>query len=424
MNWQEAELEAKAMDIDDTLSKFRDDFSFPVQQNGFECTYLCGNSLGLMPNSSKERIQEELTAWQELAIGGHFRDVSPWKSYQESVSSSLARLVGAKVQEVVAMNALTVNLHLLLVSFFKPSKKRFKILIEESTFPSDRYALMSQLLFHGLDPQNALIEVSSCGDDLVIGDEALIEAIERAGESLSLVLLPGIQYLSGERFHLEKISKAAHRVGAIVGFDLAHAVGNVPLSLHDDQVDFAVWCHYKYVNAGPGAVGGAFIHEKHLANPSLNRFNGWWGNELSTRFLMEKRFRPYKSADAWQISNSPIFSMASLRGALELFDKTSIKELREKGDRMTAFCEKLLLKYLAHKVAIVSPSDLAKRGNQLSLNIQGNGQQMVAALKAKNIIVDFREPNIIRFACAPFYNRFQEVVCFVKALHDEALSAT
>lgn len=267
MGWSKFEQKARRLDEQDELASFRDDFIFPDPKNGKPCTYLCGNSLGLMPKAAKDALNKELEAWQSLAIGGHFREENPWKNYQQTVRPTLARLVGAKEEEVVAMNALTINLHLLMVSFFKPSHRRYKILIEESVFPSDRYAIESQLVFHGLDPKKSLIEIKLIEGDLVFGDEPFLEAIDKAGESLALVLLPGVQYLSGERFNIKAITKAAHKVGAKVGFDLAHAIGNVPLTLHEDEVDFAIWCHYKYLNAGPGAVGGGFYSSAALVEP-------------------------------------------------------------------------------------------------------------------------------------------------------------
>lgn len=410
---------ARALDAADPLSRFRDRFFIP-QHGGEDCVYLTGNSLGLQPRGAADALQVELDSWREHGVEGHFRGVHPWAEYHERFGRGLAHLTGAKEEEVVAMNALTTNLHLLLVSFYRPQGKRRKILAEAKAFPSDRYALVSQIRFHNLDPATDLIEVAPRPGEHTLRTEDVVAAIAEAGDELALVMMGGVNYYTGQRLDMPAIAEAAHGVGALCGFDLAHAMGNVPMALHDWGVDFACWCSYKYLNSGPGAVSGIFVHERHLGLADIPRFEGWWGHDKARRFLMEPDFQPIPTAEAWQLSNAPVLNMAVHAVALALFLEAGIGALRERGDRLTAYLE-AAIHDIAHRTGaeleIITPADPAQRGCQISLLAHGFGKQLFDDLSAAGVVADWREPNAIRMAPVPLYNSFSDLARFHAILH-------
>lgn len=409
---------AEELDRRDALGGFRERFHIPSHSGG-ESVYLCGHSLGLQPRSAARYLEEELEAWQQLAVEAHFRGRRPWKDYHERFAAPLAALAGAREDEVVCMNGLTVNLHLLMVSFFRPTPRRYKLLIERSAFPSDRYAAMSQLRFHGLDPAESLIEVAPREGEDVLRDEDVIEAIRAAGDSLALLLLPGVQYRSGEVLDIAGLTAEAQGVGALAGWDLAHAIGNLPLALHDWGVDFAAWCSYKYLNGGPGAVAGAFVHVRHGRNPALPRFAGWWGHDKLERFRMDPEFAAIPGAEGWQLSNPPVLGMAALLASLELFTEAGMTSLRVKSLALTGLLERRLREKLCDRVEVLTPSSVARRGCQFSLRLRDGatiGRQVFARLGEAGIVCDWREPDVIRVAPVPLYNRFADVERFVEAL--------
>lgn len=400
---------ARALDAADTLAPFRNHFALPRNAAREPLIYFCGHSLGLAPLSARQRVEEELEDWEQLGVEGHHRSRRPWIEYAERLQPALARLVGAQPSEVVAMNSLSINLHLLLASFFRPEGRRRCILIEGGAFPSDRHAVASQLGWHGIDAADALIEVGSDATGLV--DEArLEELLARRGEEIALVLWPGVQYLTGQAFDLARICRAAHAVGARCGFDLAHAIGNLPLALHDCGADFAVWCSYKYLNAGPGAVGGAFVHARHQ-RAGLPGLAGWWGHDPATRFRMGPEFRPAAGAAGWQVSNPPILSTAPLLASLPLFEAAGMAALRAKSGAMTD----LLLEGLeacGRNITSITPPEAARRGCQLSLRVRAGreaGRRLFDSLTAQGVVADWREPDILRLAPVPLYNTFGEV---------------
>jgi len=381
--------------------------------------YLCGHSLGLQTKSTAEHVAQELIDWQRLAVLGHHAAERPWISYHQRATAALAALAGAGETEVVAMNSLTVNLHLMMVSFFRPGGQRNRVLIEKSAFPSDRYAIVSQLEFHGLNAAEHLIEVAPREGERCLRTEDLIACLEREGPRLALVLLPGVQYLTGQALDLAPLIAAARDSGANVGLDLAHAVGNIPLHLHDWDADFAVWCSYKYLNAGPGAVGGCFVHERHGERPDLPRFAGWWGHPEATRFEMGPQFTPMVGAQGWQISNPPILSSAPLLASLDVFQRAGMARLREKSIALTGFLQSLIENLLPRAVQIITPGEASERGCQLSLRLVLPGPQARRCherLIAAGVIGDWREPDILRFAPAPLYNSYHDVFLAVEAL--------
>jgi len=403
--------EAIERDLADPLAGFRSRFHLPTGASGEPLVYLCGHSLGLMPIDAVRDVNSVLRDWATLGVQGHFAGEHPWLTYHEAFAAPLARLLGAQPSEVVAMNTLTVNLHLLLAGFYTPSKSRYRILIEKDAFPSDRYAVRSILARHGHDSPEALIEVAPDQSTGHWHTGAVIAAIEAAGGSLALVLLPGVQYLNGQALDIPTITAAAHRVGAAVGFDLAHAVGNVPLSLHDDGPDFAVWCHYKYLCAGPGAVGGAFIHDRHADRPPPH-LAGWWGHELSSRFAMPQVFQESRGADGWQLSNPPILSLAPLRAALEVYESAGFERIRKKSLALTQFARRLIAERCGAHVSIITPDDPSAHGSQLSLRVHGGsspGRRVHERLHRAGIITDWREPDVMRLAPIPLYTRFADV---------------
>lgn len=409
---------AQKLDGADPLHAMRHQFHIPRHQ-GHDEIYLCGNSLGLQPKRTADYVDELLKDWQQLGVKGHFAAKHSWLPYHEFLTDASATLVGALPQEVVCMNSLTANLHFLMVSFFRPTKDRFKILIEDHAFPSDHYAVESQLRFHGLDPKEALVLAKPRAGEDCLRQEDLVELIKREGKQLALVLLPGVQYYTGEVLDMAAIAEAGHRVGATVGFDLAHAVGNIVLNLHDWNVDFAAWCSYKYLNSGPGSVAGAFVHEKHLGK-DLPRFHGWWGQNKSIRFQMGPEFDAIPTAEAWQLSNPPILSLAAVRASLDTFiDAGGMHPLRKKSLELTGYLRWLLEQELGDSIHVLTPFEPRRHGAQLSLTVKLHGQtakQVQQRLEEQGVTCDFREPNVMRAAPAPLYNSFEDVWRFVQIL--------
>ncbi|MBO9766626.1 MULTISPECIES: kynureninase [Xanthomonas] len=406
---------AAALDAADPLRNLRDAFVFPQHGDGDQ-TYFVGNSLGLQPRAARAMVEEVLDQWGALAVEGHFTGPTQWLTYHQLVRDGLARVVGAQPGEVVAMNTLSVNLHLMMASFYRPTAERGAILIEAGAFPSDRHAVESQLRLHGLDPATHLIEVDADEPNGTVSMTAIAEAIAQHGPRLALVLWPGIQYRTGQAFDLAETVRLARAQGAAVGFDLAHAVGNLPLTLHDDGVDFAVWCHYKYLNAGPGAVGGCFVHARH-AKSDLPRMAGWWGHEQQTRFRMDPQFVPSPGAEGWQLSNPPVLALAPLRASLAVFDQAGMAALRTKSEQLTGHLEQLIHARVPQVLQIVTPAEPARRGCQLSLRVAGGraqGRALFEHLHAAGVLGDWREPDVIRIAPVPLYNRFSDLHTFVE----------
>jgi kynureninase len=419
-----AAAEAASLDRADELASFRDRFRLPLAPDGRPAVYLCGNSLGPMPADAEARVLETLERWRTLAVRGHHAEPGAWMHYHEQFAAPLGRLVGAAPGEVVAMNTLTVNLNLLLVSFYRPTATRHKILIEHGAFPSDRYAVLSQLQFHGRSAESSLVEVAPRPGEDLLRTEDLVAAIERERDALALVLLPGVQYRTGQVLDVAALTRAGRDAGAVVGWDLAHSIGNVPVGLHDAGADFAVWCHYKYLCAGPGAAAGAFVHERHAHDRARPRFAGWWGHDAATRFAMGPDFVPMPGAEGWQQSNPPVLALAPLIAALALFVAAGLPRLRAKSLALTAFARRQLEARLAGRVEIVTPAAAAERGCQLSLRIRAGaaaGRTVFDRLMAAGVVGDWREPDVIRLAPAPLFNRFAEVEQAVAAL-DAALA--
>jgi kynureninase len=384
---------------------YRDRFHIPKGPDGTETAYLCGHSLGLQPKSLRQYIALELEDWELLGVEGHFRARHPWVEYGKLLAEQTARLVGAKPIEVVTMNSLTVNLHLMMVSFYRPTPGRHKIVIEENAFPSDQYAVKSQIRFHGYDPQQSLVAVA--------GEEELEELLHREGESVALVMMGGINYCSGRAFDLARVAQTAHAAGCRVGFDLAHAAGNLAVKLHDSGADFAVWCTYKYLNGGPGSIAGCFVHERHAHDESLPRFTGWWGHDLETRFRMGPEFHAAPGAQGWQISNPPLLALAALRASLDLFDEAGMEALRARSVELTGYLESQLDKRADGGFSIVTPRDPERRGAQLSIRVAGSVRAVWERLAAAGVVCDWREPDILRVAPAPLYNTTEDIDRFV-----------
>lgn len=413
---------AAERDADDALRDLRAQFHIP-RHDGEEMAYFCGNSLGLQPKGARAYVDEVMDKWARDAVEGHFREPAPWMPYHELVRDGLAEVVGAQPAEVVAMNSLTANLHLMMVSFFRPDAQRNAILMEAGAFPSDRHAMASQLEFHGLSPERCLIELEPDREDGTFSMDAIERAIAEHGHRLALILWPGVQYRTGQAFDLSEIARLGHAAGAVVGFDLAHAVGNLPLRLHDSGADFAVWCHYKYMNSGPGAVAGCFVHARH-AHSDRPRFAGWWGHDRATRFKMGPEFVPTPGADGWQLSNPPILGLAPLRASLDVFARVGMPALRAKSERLTGALEDLIRERLAETLRIVTPSAPTQRGCQLSLRVlQGRGlsgrdagRSLFEFLAARGVLGDWREPDTIRISPAPLYNTYADVLRFVRCV--------
>lgn len=420
-----AHLEAERLDASDPLASFRARFHLPRRPDGAEAVYLCGNSLGLMPKGARARVEDELDDWARLAVDGHFRGRTPWYGYHEVFRESGARLVGGLPGEVVMMNGLTANLHLMMATFYRPTPSRHKILVEADGFPSDSYAVESQIRWHGLDPARSRIVVAPRPGEHLLRTEDIEARIDAEGDAIALVLLSGVHFLTGQRFDLDRVAVAARRRGCRVGFDLAHAVGNVPLRLHDWDVDFAVWCSYKYLNAGPGAIGGCFVHERHGHDASLPRLAGWWGNDPATRFRMhlEGAFVPYRGAEGWQLSNPPILAMAPLRESLALFDEAGMDRLRAKSVALTGFLERCLDAIPGGRFEILTPRDPDARGCQLSIEVRARAREVFRTLEDQGFVGDFREPDVIRVAPVPLYNTFSEAARFAEAMGRALASA-
>ncbi len=410
---------AQSLDANDPLKKFRSQFLFP-KVNGKEVIYLTGNSLGLLPKSARQYVEQEFVDWENYGVEAHFDAKNPWFYYHHFHREALAKIVGAKKEEVVAMGSLTANLHLLLVSFYQPTKERYKIMMEANAFPSDQYAIETQVRFHGYNPSDAIIEIKPREGEYTLRTEDILKAIDENKDELATIIFGGVNYLSGQLYDIKEITEAGHRASAFVGFDLAHAAGNVPVKLHDCNVDFACWCTYKYLNSGAGGVGGIFIHEKHANNFSLPRFAGWWGNEEATRFEMKKGFVPQPGAAGWQVSNAPVFNMAIHRASLELFEEAGIENLRKKSELLTGFLEFIIEEYNAKNplraLKIITPKNAEERGCQLSLMTTNGGKEIFNQLTAAGILCDWREPNpadggagVIRMAPVPIYNSFEDV---------------
>jgi kynureninase len=409
---------ALELDRADPQASYRQRFYIP-QHQGKDEIYLCGNSLGLQPRDTQRLVQEELEDWRRLGVKGHFDGRRPWMPYHEQFTEPTARLVGAKPVEVVNMNSLTVNLHLMMTSFYRPTQGRHKLLVERGAFPSDRYAVEAQVRLHGFDPDQSLIELSSGRGDPYIPVEEIEALLEADGREIALVLLPGVQYYSGQAFDLKRIATAAHKAGCRVGFDLAHAVGNLPLRLHDSGADFAVWCNYKYMNAGPGAVAGCFVHERHAKAFDLPRLAGWWGHDKSSRFRMGPEFAPMEGAEGWQLSNPPVLGLAPLLASLDIFDEVGMPALRDKSLKLTAYLESLLKEKLAEHIDILTTPDPTQRGCQLSLRLHKGrdaARQVFEQLEEAGVTSDWREPDVIRVAPVPLYNSYMDVYRFVDIL--------
>ena len=410
---------ASALDAADPLRHFRDEFHLPLH-DGAPQAYFVGNSLGLQPKGARAHVEEVLDKWAREAVEGHFTGSAQWMPYHELVRDPLARVVGAQPSEVVAMNSLTANLHFMLVSFYRPTRERPVLLMEAGAFPSDRYALESQVRFHGFDPAEALVEVAPDNADGTFSMAAIERAIAEHGPRLATIVWPGVQYRTGQAFDLREIARLGHAAGAVVGFDLAHGVGNLPLQLHDADADFAVWCHYKYMNAGPGAVAGCFVHERH-ARTDRPRFAGWWGNDASVRFKMGPQFSPTPGADGWQLSNPPILGLAPLRASLEQFDRATLPALRAKSEQLTGYLEQLIDTGLRDVLQVATPRDPVQRGCQLSIRVIGGrerGRELFDFLAARGVLGDWREPDVIRISPVPLYNRFADVLRFARTVKE------
>jgi kynureninase len=419
---------AQQLDKQDPISHMRDEFYIPKQDNGEDEIYLCGNSLGLQPKRTAQYLNYELSQWQKLGVKGHFSGDYPWMPYHEFLAEGSANLVGAKPSEVVCMNSLTANLHFMMVSFYQPKGSRNKILIEEHAFPSDHYAVESQIKFHGLNPNESMLLAKPRNGEDTLRTEDIINIIETQGDDIALVLLPGVQYYTGEVFDMQAITQAAHVKGCKVGFDLAHAAGNVTMQLNQWGVDFAAWCSYKYLNSGPGSVAGCFVHEKHHSNKDLPRFAGWWGHDKETRFEMENTFIPMQSTEAWQLSNPPILSLAAIRASLDTVKQAGgIEVLRNKSIQLTTYMRDCLEQELTDKIDIITPKSSKHSGAQLSIIVNGgnnnniDGKSVFDSIEAKGITCDFRHPNVIRVAPVPLYNSYTDAFKFVTLLK-EALS--
>jgi len=406
---------AQARDATDPLREFRNEFLIPPHEGG-DSYYFCGNSLGLQPRAAREAVNAELNYWGQLGVEGHFKGRLPWMDYHEFVRDHLAELVGAQADEVVAMNTLGVNLHLMMVSFYRPTPDRHAILVEAGAFPTDRYAVESQIRYHGFSPNLSLIELEGDEPNGTISMGAIERVLAEHGSRIALVLLPGVQYRTGQAFDLKTITELAHKQGCQVGFDLAHAVGNLPLQLHDSGADFAIWCSYKYLNSGPGAVGGAFVHARH-ARATLPRFAGWWGHDKTTRFQMGPEFVPTPGADGWQLSNPPILALAPMRVSLEIFHRAGMQRLREKSLQLTGYLEWLVQTQLPDVLEVVTPKEAERRGSQLSIRVLGGraqGRALFEYLIEHGVIGDWREPDVIRISPVPLYNRFADCLAFAR----------
>ena len=414
MNYKNTEEFAKSLDVDDELKDYRNKFYIPVQKNGEEHVYMCGNSLGLQPKRTKEYLNQELEDWATFGVEGHFNAKNPWMPYHEFLTESYSKIVGAKSSEVVAMNTLTVNLHLMMVTFYRPTEKRYKIIIEGDAFPYDIYAVESQIKNHGFNSETSLIKLTPRDGEVAIRTEDIAQIIERDGDEIALILLGGVNYYTGQVFDFEKITKLGQEKEIKVGFDLAHAAGNIKLELHKLGVDFAVWCSYKYLNSGPGSVATAFVHEKHH-HSNLPRFAGWWGHNKEDRFEMPDEFNAIKSAEGWQLSNPPILSLAAIRAALSIFDEVGMDKLVAKSRKLTDYLLFLLNTIETDRIEIITPEE---RGCQISIRVKNGNKELFDIITEKGVVADWREPDVIRIAPVPLYNSFEDVFKFYAILKE------
>lgn len=407
---------AKELDQLDPLADFRNQFHIPKNQDGTEQIYLCGNSLGLQPKKTKEYLQEELNDWANLGVEGHTEAKHPWMPYHEFLTEKMAKIVGAKPTEVVMMNTLSVNLHLMMVSFYRPTTKKYKIVIESDAFPSDKYAVESQLKLHDIDPKDGLVLWKPREGEELCRFEDLEKIMQEQGDEVALLMIGTTNYYTGQSFPIKKITQLGHQYNCKVGFDLAHGAGNIQPQLHESGADFAVWCSYKYLNSGPGSVGGCFVHEKHANDANLKRFAGWWGHNKSTRFNMRHEFDPIPGAEGWQLSNPPILSMAAIRASLDIFDEAGFDNIREKAIKLTGFLEYLLLEIKDERIEMITPTNPQERGSQISIKLKGATKQLFDDLMKAGVISDWREPNVIRLAPISLYNSYQDVYQMVQIL--------
>lgn len=416
MNYQNQLSFAKELDKNDNLSELRNRFHIPKDKNGKEWLYFTGNSLGLQPKSTKEYINQELEDWSNLGVEGHFEAKNPWMNYHELLTNKMAKIVGAKPIEVVVMNTLTTNLHLLMVSFYQPTKKKFKIVIESDAFPSDRYAVESQLRFHGFNPEEGLIEWKPRDDEELLNIEDLEKILEENGDEIALLLIGGVNYYTGQYLDIKRIVDIGHSKMCMVGIDLAHGAGNIEPDLHNSGVDFAAWCTYKYLNSGPGSLSGLFVHEKHSQKRNLPRFAGWWNHNKETRFNMRQPFDVMPGAEGWQLSNPPILSMAAIKASLDLFDEIGMDALRNKSEKLTGYFEYLVSQIDTERIKIITPLNPKERGCQLSIQVKNADKTLHKKLMENNVITDWREPDVIRCAPVPMYNTFEDVYKMVDIL--------
>ena len=407
---------AKNLDKNDKIAHLRDEFHIPKDKDGNDWIYMCGNSLGLQPKSTKEYINQELKDWANFGVEGHFEAKNPWMPYHEFLTEAMAKIVGAKPIEVVTMNTLTTNLHLLMVSFYQPTKTKYKIVIESDAFPSDRYAVESQLRFHGFDPKEGVIEWTPRQGEELLRMEDLEEILNTQGDDIALLLIGGVNYYTGQYLDIKKIAELGHAKNCMVGIDLAHGAGNISPELHESGVDFAAWCTYKYLNSGPGSLGGLFIHEKHAHNKALNKFSGWWSHNKSTRFNMRQELDIIPGAEGYQLSNPPILSMAAIKASLDMFTKVGMTALREKSEQLTGYFEFLINQIETDRIKIITPTNPKERGCQLSVQVKNADKSLHKALTDNHIITDWREPDVIRCAPVPMYNSFEDVFKMVEKL--------
>ncbi len=414
MNYKKTKEFAEILDSDDPLASYQSQFHFPYQSDGNKHIYLCGNSLGLQSKKTSDFVNQELEDWKTLGVEGHFHARNPWLPYHEFLSESYSKIIGAKATEVIAMNTLSVNLHLMLVSFYRPSKKRYKIIIEDDAFPSDIYAVESHISHHGLDPDKVLIKLKPRKGEASLRTVDITKYIKENSSEIALIMLGGVNYYTGQVFDMQKITKVAKENKIIVGFDLAHAVGNIKLALHEWGVDFAVWCSYKYLNSGPGSVGGVFIHEKHHEK-SIPRFAGWWGHDKDSRFKMPDKFVPINTAEGWQLSNPPILSLAAVRASLSIFDEIGMENLINKSKKLTSYLVFLMENLSSNRISIITPEE---RGCQISIRVLNGNKQLFDEISKRGVIADWREPDVIRVAPVPLYNSYMDVFSFYKILED------
>ncbi|MCB0459724.1 MAG: kynureninase [Flavobacteriaceae bacterium] len=409
---------AKKLDREDELASYRDKFHIPKDSCGNDLIYFCGNSLGLQPKTTKAYINQELDDWAEFGVEGHFHAKNPWLKYHEFLTEKMAKVVGAKPIETVVMNTLTANLHFMMVSFYQPTKTRYKILIESDAFPSDKYAVESQIKHHGFDPKEGLVFWKPRKGEELLRYEDLEAILKAQGDEIALIMVGAVNYYTGQYFNLKKIAELGHNYGCMVGFDCAHGAGNVALNLHDSGADFAVWCTYKYLNSGPGSLSGCFVHEKHAYNKDLNRFAGWWSHNKKTRFNMRQEFDVLPGAEGWQVSNPPILSMAAIKASLDIFDEVGMEKLTEKSNKLTGYLEYLINQLQHKRIKIITPSNPEERGCQLSIQVKNADKSLHEKLTEAGVVTDWREPDVIRCAPVPLYNSFTDVYKMVERLKE------